>query len=105
MAANISAKRMPFVSLDSKRDWDILFRIPSPAAAWRELKESCSPKTNGARLALLEKNDNVRIGVRDDPIHKLVETEDAARQLRSYGDHINLSEAQIPHEICQRPSS
>ena len=54
VAANIRARQLLVASLDHKRDQDILFRIPSPAAVWRELNDFYCPKTNGAKLALLD---------------------------------------------------
>lgn len=78
VAANVRARQMLVASVDSERDRCILFRVPSPAAVWRELRESCGPKTNEARVARLKTYDHMRISVRDDPIHELIEIEDAA---------------------------
>ena len=70
-------------ALKSEKDWDILFRVNSPRAAWRSLVDTYSLKTQGASLALLQKLDSVRIGTNDDPTLKLLEMEDIARSLRS----------------------
>ncbi|CAM9932458.1 unnamed protein product, partial [Sphacelaria rigidula] len=94
VAANVRAREMLVASLEDKRDRDVLFRIPSPAAVWGELNDFYSPKTNGARLALLERYDHVKIGVRDDPVQKLIEMEEVARELQSHDTNIILTEAQ-----------
>lgn len=89
VAANVQARQMLMASSDSKRDWDIMYRIPSPAALWRGPKEFYSPRTNGAGLELLEKYGQVKIGVRDYPIQKLTAMEEVTRHLRSYMDRID----------------
>lgn len=95
VCANITARYIVAASLGNKRARDVLFRIPSPAAVWRDPKDLYSPKTNRAKLALLEACDHVKIGVYDDPKQKPIEMEKVARQLISY-DHINLTEAHKP---------
>ena len=82
MRANIRVRQMLVESLQHKRERDILFRVHSPGAVWRELNNFYSPKTSGANLALIEKYDNVKISVRDDPAQKLNEMEEVSRQLR-----------------------
>ena len=77
--------------MQHKRDRDILFRVHSPGAVWRELNNFYSPKTSGAKLALIEKYDNVKFSVRDDPVQKLIEMEEVARQLRAFDTDINLT--------------
>ncbi|CAM9303107.1 unnamed protein product, partial [Sphacelaria rigidula] len=94
VAANVRARQMLVASLEHQRDRDVLFRIPSPAAVWRELNDFYSSKTNAARLALLEKYDHVKIGVRDNPIQKLIEMEEVAKELQSHDSNIVLTEAQ-----------
>ena len=42
-------------------------------------------------MALIERYDNVKISVRDDPVQKLIEMEEVARQLRAYDTDINLT--------------
>ncbi|CAM9911167.1 unnamed protein product, partial [Sphacelaria rigidula] len=96
VAANVRARQMLVASLEHKRNQDVLFRISSPAAVWRELNDFCSPKTNGARLALLEKYDHVKIGGRDDPVQNLIEMEEVARELQPHDTNIILTEAQTP---------
>ena len=51
--ANIRVRQMLAESLQHKRDRDILFRIHSPGAVWRELNNFYSPETSGAKLALI----------------------------------------------------
>ena len=70
-------------ALKSEKDWNIIFRVNSPGAAWRSLVDSYSLKTQGASLALLHKLDSVQIGTNDYPPLKLLEMEDIARSLRS----------------------
>ena len=89
--ANIRVRQMLVESLQHKRDRDILFRVHSPGAVWRELNSFYNPKTSGAKLALIEKYDNVKISVRDDPVQKLIKMEGVARQLRAYDTDINLT--------------
>ena len=52
-----------------------------------------SPKSQGARLALLEKLDNVTVDSQKDPILLLVDLESTASMLRSYPDFQHLNEA------------
>lgn len=64
-----------------------MLRVASVDAMWLEFVQSYTSDTNGARLALLEKYDkcqkchDISSGVRDDPIKKLIEMEELARQL------------------------
>ena len=69
-------------TLKSGKSLDIIFRVDSPAAAWRSLVDTYSLKTQGASLALLHKLDSVRVGTNDDPTLKLLEIGDIARSLR-----------------------
>ena len=55
-----------------------MLRLDSPGAVWRNLADMFRPKTNGARLALMEKFDSVKISVRDDLEQKPLEMEDIA---------------------------
>ena len=61
----------------------MLVRLHSPGAVWRKLADIFRPKTNGAKLALMQKFDAVRINVHDDPEQNLLEMEDIARDLNS----------------------
>lgn len=95
LAAHMRARRMLLASLEGKREQDLLLRLHPPAAVWRKLADVFSPETNGARLALLEKFDGVKLGVRDNPEQKLLEMEDTARDLNSFKTHQSLSEDHI----------
>ena len=74
-------------------DKDILFREHSLRAAWDALIEARSPKTQGARLALLSKLDDVKIVVDEDPIAQLVDLKSTARRLRCYDEFKHLNDA------------
>ena len=97
VAAHVRARRLLVASLEGKREQEILLRLHSPGAVWRKLADMFRPKTNGARLALMEKFENVKISVRDDPEQKLLEMEDIARDLNSFTihSHDRLSEDTI----------
>ena len=82
-------------SLTTEIDQDILCREFSPSAAWRSLLQMYSPKTQGARLALLSKLDNVTVNAEKDPISQLVDLESTARMLRNYPDFRHLNEALV----------
>ena len=87
VAAHVRARGLLVASLEGKREQEILLRLHSPGAVWRKLADMFRPKTNGARLALMEKFENVKISVRDDPEQKLLEMEDIARDLNSFTIH------------------
>ena len=69
----------------------MLVRLHSPGAVWRKLADIFRPKTNGTKLALMQKFDAVRINVQDDPEQKLIEMEDIARDLNAIGNRERLS--------------
>ena len=66
--AHSRAWQLLSTSLTTEVDHDILYREFSPTSAWNALNQMYSPKTQGARLALLGKLDNVNIDADKDPI-------------------------------------
>ena len=65
---HLSAWRFLSSSLKAEADRDILFRENSPAAVWRTLGETHSPRTQGARLELLAQLDSVHIAPGNNPV-------------------------------------
>ena len=96
VAAHVRARRLLVASLEGKKEQEMLVRLHSPGAVWRKLADVFRPKTNGARLALMQKYDSIRISLHDDPDQKRIEMEDIARDLNSIGNRIRLSEDGIP---------
>ncbi|CAM9297568.1 unnamed protein product, partial [Sphacelaria rigidula] len=95
VSTNVRAWHLLSASLTEEVDQDILFRVHSPREAWDALVEARSPKTQGARLALLSKIDNVTVAVDKDPIVQLVELESTARRLRCYEEFKHLNDSLI----------
>ncbi|CAM9291870.1 unnamed protein product [Sphacelaria rigidula] len=95
VSTNVRVWHLLSASLTEEVDQDILFRVHSPREAWDTLVETRSPKTQGARLALLSKIDNVTIAVDKDPIVQLVELESTARRLRCYEEFKHLNDSLI----------
>ena len=90
---HLSAWRFLSSSLKAEADRDILFRENSPAAVWRTLGETHSPRTQGARLELLAKLDSVHIAPSDNPVEKYLKMEEYARVLRfSSGNTQHITE-------------
>ena len=64
-----------------------MLRPHSPGAIWRKLANVFRPKTNRERLALMEKFDGVKIGVRDNPEQKLLKMGDISGDPNSVVNH------------------
>lgn len=82
-------------SLERRRERDISLRFLSPGAVWRKPADVFCPNTKEARLAMLEKFDEVEIGVRDYPEHELLHMGDMARDLNSFENHLRPGEYHI----------
>lgn len=92
VASQVGPRRVFVASLEGKRKQDVLLRLQPPGALWRKLLDVFRPKTNGARLAFLEKSNGVEIGFRDNPEQRLLDMDDVARDLNSCGDYQFTSE-------------
>lgn len=89
----IRARQMLVANLPHRRNRGFLFRIPSPTSGWRELSEFYCPTTKEARLGLL-KHNHVKTSLHDDPIQRLIEMQEVAKQLESDDQSITLTEKQ-----------
>lgn len=56
VASHVEARRMLAASLEGRREQeDVLLRLHSSGAVWKNLADASCPETNEARLALLDK--------------------------------------------------